>query len=315
MKIVLWANGERGAACTRALLENKLDVALVILHAADESVWHESIAQIARERRIPIIAPEDPNAPEVETQIRGLAPDVFVLAGYGKILASRLLGIPRTLSVNLHAGKLPEYRGSSPMNWALIKGEASFTLSVLAVDAGVDSGDILLEKTFPIKPDDTIRELHKIASAEFPVMLLQVLAAVRAGKVERRPQDPQKFSYYPLRFPDDGFVLWDMQTAEKIHNQIRALTKPYPCAFTFLNGKKVLLVSSRLTGQDFFGEPGRIYRIKTSGLLIAAQDKCLWITEAFFEETGRPLAEEVKRYDSLLTVKGAVLQGLKERVT
>lgn len=264
---------------------------------------------LARSLGLDVLQPDDPNAHEFVQLLRAANSDLFVLAGYGKILKRSAISVPRLMCINLHAGKLPEYRGSSPMNWALINGERSFTLSVIKLDTGVDSGDVLLERTFDIRPDYTIRDLHEIANRQFPDMMLEVVSRLESGDWLSVPQEPTEARYYPLRFPDDGLVIWDLHTAQQVHNRIRALTDPYPGAFTFYQRRKVKLLASELNEYDFYGEPGRVYRLNRRGLLTCAADKCLWITEARFEDTGQPLRAVLRRYEHLATLRGTLLDG------
>ncbi len=307
MKIVFWGNGTRGEKCLQAIVSAGFDVACVVLHPSKgkpSALFHE-----AQQLGLNIVTPDDPHAPDVVSQLKSLNADVFVLAGYGKIIDARLIDIPKKMTINLHAGKLPEYRGSSPLNWALINGQSSVTLSVIKVDPGVDSGDVLVEKRIPVNTKTTIRDVHDKANVCFPQLLSGILEKLSKNKkIPVRKQDPKKAGYYPLRFPEDGIILWDTLTHMQIHNRIRALTEPYPMAFTYFNGRRVNLLASEIYEKQFFGEPGRIYLKTSRGLLIGAQDRCLWITSAVFADNGKPLADEVKRYDSLATVRGAVAQ-------
>ncbi|MCH8152646.1 MAG: methionyl-tRNA formyltransferase [Planctomycetes bacterium] len=311
MKIVLWAKGKRGVTSLRCLHGAGHDIVLVIGPSAeDERDCAEPIA-IAESLNIRSLVPDNPNDDRLARRLRSLEPDLFVLAGYGRILKQRIIDIPARMCINLHGGKLPKYRGSSPLNWALINGETSCTLSIVKVDAGIDTGDVLLERTFDIAVDDTIRDLHRIADEHFPAMLLEVVGEIHAGTLNSMPQSHSRSCYYSLRFPDDGLILWDIYTAEQIHNRVRALTEPYPCAFTFADGRRIKLLASKLQRPDHFGEPGRVYRKADRGLLVCALDKCLWITEAVFDDTGEPIFESINRYDVLATVRRSV-QALQE---
>ena len=310
MRIILWVNGARAVGCMEALSKGPYSISLAVLHPKEESTWSQKLEDLAKKFHWKTIAPDNPNSEAVEELLKQQKADFFVLAGYGKILKSNIINIPKLMTINLHGGKLPQYRGSSPMNWVLINGEKSFTLSIIRVDEGIDSGNILLERTFPISINDTIRELHTIANREFPGMLLETLSQIKEGSIDSKVQDPSRASYYPLRFPEDGLILWDRLKAEMIHNRIRALTTPYPGAFSFFNDKKVKLLASELNEFDYFGESGRIYQKTQRGLLICAVDKCLWIKEARFEEGGEPLQNHVKRYDKLVTLGGLLLRGI-----
>lgn len=315
MRFVLWANGNRGVSCLDALLDSGYRPSLVVAHPRRGSQWYASVAERAAERDVQTIAPEDPNSQDTIKRLSQENPEAFVLAGYGPILRQRVLDVPTKLTINLHAGKLPQYRGSSPMNWALINGDSSFTLSIIRVDAGVDTGDVLLERTFPVSRNETIVDLHRIANETFPEMLLDVMRQIETDALQPRRQDPAEARYFPLRFPDDGLVMWDALTAEQIHNRIRALRPPYPGAFTFYKKRKVILVASDLPDAEFRGEPGRVYRKTDDGLLVCAKDRCLWVREAVFSDDDSPLTETIERYDRLATIQWSAARFCQEGVT
>lgn len=308
MRLVLWANGQRGAACLQALLQAERRPSLVVLHARDGADRPGPAEIAARAAGLSTFAPADPNAPDALARIAAEAAELFVLAGYGRILRPAALKLARRGAINLHAGKLPEYRGSSPMNWALIHGETSFTLSVIEVEAGVDTGPVLAECTLPIEPNATICDLHALANARFPALLNDVLDCLEVGQLRKRPQDPRRARYFPLRFPDDGLVLWDQLSAAQVHNRVRALRPPFPGAFTFHGRRRVNLIASALCGADVRGEPGRVYRKSTAGLLVCAADRCLLIREAVYADDGSPLHAGIERYERLATMQAAALR-------
>lgn len=308
LRIVFFGKGTRGVRCLEALHGAGYAIARVVTHP-DRPEAPSEVRLTAEGLGLPVVAPDDPNASEVVSEIMADKPDVVVLGGYGKILRSDLIGIARIACVNLHAGRLPAYRGSSPLNWALIRGETGFGLSIIEVDAGVDTGRLLAERTFPIGIDDTIADLHGVANRAFPEMLLEVLEGIARDGVCPIEKEGAEEVYWPMRFPDDGGVLFDLYTAEQIHNRIRALTSPYPGAFTSYAGRRVALLRSELPRRITRGEPGRVYRVARQGLLVAASDRCLWIREAEFED-GTPLRDVVARYDRLATVREAALRVL-----
>ena len=301
MNITLFGKGARGTACLKMLCELGRNVSLLVVHD-DEMRDGSPLIDLARTMRVPIAAPIDPNEAKFVSALAAHKPDLMILAGYGRILKEPLIAVPRIMCINLHGGKVPEYRGSSPMNWALINGDKTFTLSIIKVDSGVDKGDCLAERTFPVGENDTIRDLHAIAENQFPQMLAELLEQIETGTCRPRPQSEARAAYYPLRFPEDGFIVWDMLTAEQIHNRIRALTEPYPCATTAFAGREVKLISSKMSDARFHGEPGRVYRNSGKGLLIGASDRCLWITRAVFTDSGGPLADVMERYERLPTM-------------
>jgi methionyl-tRNA formyltransferase len=309
MKILFAGNKERGAACLRALVAQGHHVVGVIAHQSKSSTASNSVVETAQKLGLPFMQPADVNATDVLESLRRWAPELTVLAGYGPIVSREFIESSPLGCINLHGGKLPRYRGSSPMNWALINGDKEFTLTIIRVAAGVDTGDVLAERTFPISLNDTIDDLQKISNRVFPELLLGVIAQIEDGSLEPKVQDNSRASYYPLRFPDDGLILWDLLTAEEIHNRIRALTDPYPGAYSFFNGKKVTFVRSKLAKRTFYGEPGRVYLKNENGLLVCASDLCLWIQKARIEGEEVDVFEFVTRYGKFATVRDLAVAG------
>ncbi len=311
MRVLFAGNKTRGVRCLEALARAGHDVVTVIAHLPGGSGTPSgSVAEAAARLGLPLVQPVDVHDETVMAVLRATKPDVTVLAGYGPIVSQAFIDLARLGCINLHAGKLPEYRGSSPMNWALINGEREFTLSIIQVDRGVDTGDILAERTWPIGLDDTVVDLDHIANDNFPAMLVDVLDSLGHDTLTPSPQAEEAAGYYPLRFPDDGFIAWDLMTADQVHNRIRALTHPFPGAFTFLRRRRVRLLQSAAPGRGLFGEPGRVYRKGPQGLLVCARDRCLWVRRALFDDTGEDVQGLVQRYEKFLTVSDGVLAQL-----
>lgn len=310
MNVLFAGHQERGVACLRALLASDHTIVGVLAHAPAGQAPRASVADEARRHGLLLFQPADVNDLETIRSLQGLAPDVTVLAGYSPIVKRPFIELAPRGCINLHGGKLPQYRGSSPMNWALINGESTFSLSIIRVNERVDAGPVLLDRNFPIGTDDTIADLQAIASRVFPEMLLEVLQQIERGTVRERPQDEQEAGYYPLRFPEDGVIFWDACTALQIHNRIRALTDPYPGAFTFHRGRCIKLLRSRLAKRAYHGEPGRVYLKKGQGLLVCASDRCLWIERAVFEDTGTDAIEAIGRYEQMATLRGLAMASL-----
>lgn len=197
------------------------------------------------------------------------------------------------------------------MNWALLRGEKSFGISIVEVDEGIDTGAVLGEHDFPIGGNDTIADLQARANEAFPGLLVRVVRSLESGQVRRRVQIEKKARYFPLRFPEDGLVLWDRLDARDVHNRVRALTDPYPNAFTFLGKRRVRIRRSELTSRPYFGEPGRVYANTGKAILVCARDHCLWITDAIFaDEPDRPIWPAVKKYITFATLQGMFLGSL-----
>jgi methionyl-tRNA formyltransferase len=311
LRVLFAGNKHRGIACLDAIIRAGHTVVSVLAHpGAAEAA--SSVATAARAHRLPVLEPSDVNDAALIGQLSAARPDVALLAGFSPIVGTAFLSVCPRGCFNLHGGKLPSYRGSSPMNWALINGDTSFSIAVIRVDRGVDTGPIVAERTFPIAPDDTIADLQRQADEEFPKMVVEVLRQVEAGSLSPREQSTEGAAYYPLRFPDDGFILWDQLTAAQVHNRVRALTEPYPCAFSFVGGRRVRLLRSKLPAGRRHGEPGRVYLKSERGLLVCASDRCLWIERAIFDDNSDAVAS-IPRYAQLATVRSAALDFLRQR--
>lgn len=307
MRVLFFGNKSRGVACLDAVLAAGHELVAAVAHAAPARPFPAgSFAAAAEARGLVVHQPADPNAPEFVGAVRALSPEILILAGYGPILREPLLSSAPRGVVNLHGGRLPDRRGSSPMNWAIIDGETAITLSVIRADRGVDTGDVLVERTFPIGPDETIANVQQTADDLFPGMLVEALGGIENGTITPRVHDSSRAVYYPLRFPEDGFLLWDMQDAEDVHNRIRALTAPFPGAYSYWKGRKVMLWSSARAKNDYRGEPGRVYLKNANGLLVCARDRGLWINRATFADDGSDAIAAIARYDRLSTVREAV---------
>ncbi len=312
MRVLFAGNKGRGVVCLQALLTSGYNIVSVLAHPSPEkSVTPGSVAEAALQMGLPLLQPANVNAPEVITSLHELAPDLIVLAGYGQIVKQAFINMASLGCINLHGGKLPQYRGSSPMNWALLNGEREFGISIIQVESGVDTGDVLNERMFPISLEDTIVDIQRIANREFPKMLLEVVAQIKAGTLQPRKQDETQAAYYPLRFPDDGLILWDIYTAEQIHNRVRALADPYPGAFTFFKGQRVNLLASQLAQRTYYGEPGRVYLTKRTGLLVCALDRCLWIQRAVIEANQDDAFQVIQRYEKFATARDMALENGK----
>ncbi len=305
MKIILAGNKNRGISCLNALKTKHKIVGVI---GNKKSKANNEFVDTAFNLGFNVYQPQDVNDSKFINEIKILEPDIIVLAGYGSIVKPVFISTAKFGCINLHGGKLPEYRGSSPMNWALINGEKNFTITIINVDKGVDTGDILLEKTFSIKENDSIIDLHAIANKHFPKMLLNVLELVKTGKLIPKIQEDKKSSYYPLRFPDDGIIFFDQLTAIEIHNRVKALTDPYPGVFTYYKKNKIKILKSKLTSRPIYGEPGRIYRLSNNaGILVCAKDRCLWLKEIKDVKSGKDYINNFKRYEKLSTMKDVII--------
>ena len=312
MNIVYFGNGQRAYICLNYLIKNNIQIDCVVSSKLEEKKKTSSLISLAKDYKIKYFLTDDPNEEKSKNFFLGLNADIFILGGYDKILKKHIIEIPKKLCINLHGGKLPEYRGSSPLNWVLINEETEFTISIIKVDTGVDTGEIIKDYTQKIEHNDTIVDLHRKANKYFPKLLLDVINDIRNDRLNYRKQSPKKVSYYPLRNKKDGFILFDQLNASEVHGRIRALSLPYPCAFSFWKSKKVYFITSELNDFKFYGEAGKVYKKTKKGFLICCKDVSIWITKAKFDD-GSDAIKLIKKYDSFTTIRGQILSSFENK--
>ncbi len=201
--------------------------------------------ELAERHGIPLVKVRNINDPQPVEQIRTLAPDLVLVIGWTQLVKSDILRVPRHGCIGFHASLLPQYRGRAPINWALINGETKTGNTMMLLEEGVDDGDILAQREIPIGMEDTCATLYeKVAQTEFD-MLDEVLPLIRAGRMPRRKQDPSRVSVMPKRRPEDGLIDWS-RSAIRLYDWVRALTHPYPGAFTDLDGRRVFVWKAAL---------------------------------------------------------------------
>jgi methionyl-tRNA formyltransferase len=178
------------------------------------------------------------NDAEALAAIRGLRPDLVFCVGWTQLLGEELLSIPRLGCLGFHASLLPYYRGRAPVNWAIINGETLTGNTLMVLDPGVDTGDIVAQRAIPITEADTCGTVYdKVADSELE-MLDEVLPLIHVGLMPRRRQDESRATVVGRRRPDDGRIDWH-RTTRQLHDWVRALTDPYPGAFTTIDGDRV----------------------------------------------------------------------------
>lgn len=173
-------------------------------------------------------------------QIKNLSPDLILVIGWYYMIPEKIMQIAPKGSIGIHASLLPKYRGNAPLVWAIINGETKTGVSLFYFEKGVDEGDIISQEEFDIDPKDTIKEVLEKTKTASKNILLQSLPQIANGTSGRTPQDNSKATLFPKRTPKDGLIDWN-RDSEAIRNFIRAQTRPYPGAYTIINGKKVII--------------------------------------------------------------------------
>jgi methionyl-tRNA formyltransferase len=242
---VVLAYHDVGCRCLQVLLAAGVEVPLVLTHddAPGELIWFDSVAALARAHDIPVITPEDPNAPEVMGRIARLAPDFLFSFYYRRMLGPELLALPRRGALNMHGSLLPKYRGRVPVNWAVIRGETETGASLHYMTVKPDQGDLVDQMAVPILPDDRALDVFRKVTVAAELVLHRSLPGLIAGTVPRIRQNLSAGSYFSGRRPEDGRIDW-RQPAKAIHDLVRGVAPPYPGAFCNLAGQNLRVLGT-----------------------------------------------------------------------
>ncbi len=274
-RAVVFAYHNVGVRCLSVLLAHGLDVALVVTHRDNpkETIWFDSVAELAALHDIPVITPDNPNTPEVVERIRALQPDFFFSFYYREMLKRELLALPRQGALNMHGSLLPKYRGRVPVNWAIIKGETETGATLHYMTEKPDNGDIVAQQAVPILPDDTALQVFQKVTVAAEMALHACLPDLLAGKAQAVPQDLSQGAYYGGRKPEDGVIDWS-KPAQEIHNLVRAVAPPYPGASTRLMGKTMRILQTLVAdcvasgaAPSFYVKDGKAYADCGQGVL------------------------------------------------
>jgi methionyl-tRNA formyltransferase len=231
-RAVVLAYHNVGARCLSTLLAHGITIPLLLTHRDNpaENIWFDSVADLAARYDIPTIIPEAPNTPEVMAQIAAARPDFIFSFYYRHMLHPDLLALAARGAYNLHGSLLPKYRGRVPVNWAVLNGERETGATLHEMVAKPDAGRIVAQFRVPILPDDTAFEVFNKLTVAAELTLDGALPSLMAGSAAHREQDLTQGSYFTGRTPEDGRINWS-NSAESIHNLIRAVAPPYPGAF------------------------------------------------------------------------------------
>ena len=298
MKAVVLGYHNIGCAGMEALLRNGISIPAVFTHRDDpkETIWFRSVAELAASRDIPVYAPDDINHPIWVERIRELAPDIIFSFYYRNIIGPDILAIPPSGCLNLHGSLLPKYRGRAPINWVLVNGEKETGVTLHHMTPRPDDGDIVARRKIRIDDDDTALTLHGKATAAAAAMLDDVLPAIKDGTASGTPQDHKQATRFAGRRPEDGEIDWS-RDASAVRNLVRAVTRPYPGAFSFAGDRKCFFWTVTEANGDAGNRPGGTV-VSTDPLIVACGKGAVRVDfgqeEGGVYMTGPQLAREMR---------------------
>ena len=259
MRVLFIGTGEIGVPVLRWLLESEEHELAGVVTQPDKPVGRQQrigappIKMEAAGSNLPILQPKRIKSTDAVAEIRALAPDVIVVMAYGQILSRAVLEIPRIACLNLHASLLPRHRGAAPIQAAIVAGDHETGISVMYMDEGLDTGDVLLQKRIEIAAGETGGSLHDRLAQIAPIALKEALSELEDGSAPRTPQDSSTASYAPKLEREHGRIDWN-ESATVIERKIRAFD-PWPGAFTILGDdvgreRKLKIFRAHIAGES-----------------------------------------------------------------
>jgi methionyl-tRNA formyltransferase len=266
----------------QALHESRHEIALVVTQpdrprGRGRKIMPSPVKESAVRYGYDLLQPDSVRTDAVLETIADLKPDLLVVVAFGQILPKRLITLPRYEAINVHASLLPRYRGPAPIQWAIINGEKETGVTTMAMDEGLDTGDILLMQTAPINPQDTAATLDDRLAKEGAGLLLETLELLRLGKIIPKSQDSADTSYAPLLKKKDGHINWE-RPAKDIENFIRGVN-PWPGAFTFCGEQRLKIFRSKYVQKETRETPGTVLLSFPDEMLVATGQGALLVEE------------------------------------
>ncbi|MCX6338450.1 MAG: formyltransferase [Candidatus Aureabacteria bacterium] len=303
MKIIVMGYHNIGYACLQKLIEIGADITAVVTHADNprENIWFRSVRDLAFEHCIPVYQPPDANSPEMVAAVRRIAPDMIFSFYFRQVLGKELLEIPRIGAFNLHGSLLPRYRGRCPINWVLVHGEKETGVTLHRMELKPDRGAILAQRVVPIDFKDTALTLFEKMTVAAAELIADIYPKMLTSEIRELPQEQRQASYFGGRTAKDGRIDWSRRATE-IYNLVRAVTHPYPGAFTEAGGRKLFIwwaePDEEAPTED--SKPGEIIALRAGeGIVVATGKGILRLKKIQWEGEGEIDAETLPRGSAL----------------
>ncbi len=282
MRILFMGTPDFAVASLRRLVEDGHEICGVFTQP-DKPVGRHAVLtpppvkQLAQERGIPVYQPTKMRDGTVAAQLKELAPDCLVVVAYGRILPQAILDVPPKGCINIHGSLLPKYRGSAPINWAMLNGDAETGVSIMYMAEELDAGDVILTAKTPIDPEEDLPSLWDRLAKVGAEALAEALPLLAAGTAPRTPQDSTQATFAPMLSRELSPIDWTKPVAA-IRNQVRGLI-PWPCATAELAGQRFKIYKTAV-GTATDKTPGTLLSAGKKGIEVACGDgQSLWITE------------------------------------
>ena len=285
-RIVFMGTPDFAVPSLKALLEKGENVVCVVTQpdrprGRGRKIVPPPVKELALQAAIPVLQPHSIKGDDFLADLAAFAPDIITLTAYGRILPRRLINLPPHGTINVHGSLLPKYRGAAPIQWALINGESETGVTIMQMDEGLDTGDILLQERIAVEVDDTAATLAVKLADLGGNALAKSLDLLRREQLIPVRQDESQASFAPLLKKEDGLLDWS-QSAARVSGLIRGLD-PWPATYTTMNGSRLRLFSPVPVAENrclqAYPEPGTICRADPNGILVTTGNGCVLIRE------------------------------------
>jgi methionyl-tRNA formyltransferase len=289
-RILFFGYSEVGHDCLSLLLERGDNVVALITHEDNpgEKIWFKTPAAAAREKGIPVHTPEKAGAPESFERITAMRPDLILSVYYRNMIGTKILGLAPLGAFNMHGSLLPKYRGRAPINWAVLHGEPRIGMTLHRMVKEPDAGNIVDQDGVDIGPRDTAEQAFRKVLPCARRVLGRQIDALLSGTARETPQDASQATYFGGRKPEDGRIEWS-QSSRQIFNLIRAVTDPYPGAFTDVGEARLMVWWAEAESPAARGKAGRPGQVLSlSPLVVATGDGALELTRTEWRNASPP---------------------------
>ncbi|MGL1930822.1 MAG: methionyl-tRNA formyltransferase [Desulfotalea sp.] len=282
LRIVFMGTPDFAATNLQALLKGQDKIVAVVTQpdrpkGRGKNLSPPAVKVVAEEAGLPILQPTKIKTNEFRDELLSYNADLFIVIAYGRILPKALLDIPKLGCVNVHGSLLPRHRGAAPIQWAVILGDKEAGVTTMLMDEGMDTGDILVKKTIIPTAYETAGSLFDKLANLGTDALLETIEGLRQGTITPEPQSHGEATEAPMLSKNDGLVDWN-KTAKEIHCLIRGMD-PWPCAYSFLAGKRMRLFAPKIFAKKTKETPGTILSASKEGLIVATGDSAILIEE------------------------------------
>jgi len=279
-RVLFFGYSEVGYECLSLLLSRGDNVVGLFTHEdnPNEKIWFKTPAVAAREKNIPIFTPQKISTPEWIEKITALKPDLIISVYYRNMISTRILALAPLGAFNMHGSLLPAYRGRAPINWAVLHGETRIGMTLHRMVKSADAGAIVDQEGVDIGARDTAEIAFRKVLPCAKRVLERQMDLLLEGKAKETPQDESKVSYFGGRTPEDGRIKWESKS-KQIFDLIRAVTDPYPGAFTDIHGSRLMIWWAEYEttpGRTLKGKPGEVLSVEP--LVIGTLDGALELT-------------------------------------